>query len=559
MLSRHAFVFVALLSSSPAVVTAQATKPEKPKPIEVFGDTKVWQFHLTIDPKEYEAMQPPAGGGRGFGFPPPPVANPAPKQPGDREIHRSVFGTDFPVVHGAISTEGNRTENVALRYKGNSTYLSTARSLKRSIKVDVDHFDENARFLGLKTLNLHCGVMDPSKTREALAYAVYRAAGVPAPRTAFAEVMLTVQGKYDKEYVGLYTLTEQVNKSFLKAHYKTDKGLLMKPERVASLNYLGDNWDAYKNTYQPKRDATKDETERVIAFTRLVNRGTDEQFAKEIGSYIDVDAFLRFLAVTALTANLDSFFTNGHNYYLYLHPETNQFHFIPWDVDLSMGNFALFGTADQQMDLSLTKPYGGQCRLADRLMAVKGVAEKYQVVVKEVAAKAFDKEWLLQQVAAIEQVVKPLIAKESKAVAAQREGGGGGFGPPGAGAFGANLPDLKTFVQKRSESIAAQLSGKSKGFVPQPFGFGAPGGGFGPPGGGFGPGNQLSRPLLEAMDTNKDGKVSEDEFGAGMKKFFSDWDTNKNGTLEQQEISSGLQKLLPQPKGPMGFGPPKGP
>ena len=40
-------------------------------------------------------------------------------------------------------------------------------------------------------------LMDPTRGREALAYAVFRAAGVPAPRTAFAEVTLTVPGKYD--------------------------------------------------------------------------------------------------------------------------------------------------------------------------------------------------------------------------------------------------------------------------------------------------------------------------------------------------------------------------
>ena len=39
--------------------------------------------------------------------------------------------------------------------------------------------------------------------------------------------------------------------------YKTDKGLLMKPERVRGLDHLGDDWSRYLNTYQPKREATK--------------------------------------------------------------------------------------------------------------------------------------------------------------------------------------------------------------------------------------------------------------------------------------------------------------
>ena len=60
-------------------------------------------------------------------------------------------------------------------------------------------------------------------------------------------------------------------------------------------------------------------------------------------------------------------------------------------------------------------------------------------------------------------------AREAKAVAARKEGGG--FGPPG-GMFG-KPPDLRTFVAKRTESIEAQLDGKSKGYVPR-FGFGPP-------------------------------------------------------------------------------------
>lgn len=536
----------ALLAALAGVPAASAQEPKQPKTAkppaaEVFGLTKVWPIHITIDAKEYEAMQPAAGGG--FGFPPPPV-NPPPKKDGARETHRSVFGTEFPVVHGAISTEGHTAQNVAVRYKGNSTYLATARGLKRSFKVDVNEFDDAQRFLGMKTLNLHCGVHDPSKVREALCYEMFRAAGVPAPRTAFAEVTLTVPGKYDKELLGLYTLTEPVNKPFLKAHYKADAGLLMKPERVRSLDYLGENWEPYKNTYQPKRDATDAESKRVIAFTKLVNQGTDAEFAKEIGSYLDVDAFLRFLAATAVVSNLDSFFTNGHNYYLYLHPDTNKFHFIPWDTDLSMGNFAFFGTPEQQMDLSLTKPYAAN-RLADRLMAQKGVAEKYQAVLKELAPKALDKERLLKLVAEVEQLVKPVSEREAKALAARKEPAGG-FGGPGV--FGAKPPELKTFVEKRAESIAAQLAGKSKGYVPQAQGFG-------PPGGGFGPGNQLAKPLLDAIDANKDGKADEAEFAAAMKKLFGEWDTNKDGTLTQQEIAAGLQKFVPPPK----FGPPKGP
>jgi spore coat protein CotH len=418
--------------------------------------------------------------------------------------------------------------------------------LKRNLKVEFDRHNDKQRFHGLKTLNLNAGAADPTKLREALAYAIYRDAGVPAPRTAFANVSLTVPGKYDNELLGLYTVVEQVNKTFLKERFGDASGLLMKPERMLrGMEYLGEDWAAYKDRYLPKRDATPAEAKRVIAFVDLINRADDARFRQEIASYVDVDKFLRFLAVTAMLANLDSLFTLGHNYYLYLHPKTNQFTFFPWDVDLSFAGFPFMATPEQQMDLSLTHPYPGESKLADRLLAMKDVAAKYQKLLAELSATVFTKERLLKDIAAAEAVTKDILAREAKATAARKETGGFDFNM-----FG-RTPDLKTFAEKRTASVADQVAGKSKGHVPAGgFGFGQP------------QGNPLARPLLESLDADKSGKVSEDEMAAGMRKLFHQWDANRDGSVDQKELADGLQRLLPPPKfgpgGPPRKGPPKG-
>src|SRR5207302_10550840 len=105
------------------------------------------------------------------------------------------------------------------------------------------------------------------RRRQALAYAVHRAAGNPAPRTAYAELTLTVPGKYHKEYVGLYTVVEQVDRAFLKAHFKNAKGLLVKPENLrGGIEYLGEDWKRYEDKYRPKYEGTKEHQKRLIAF-----------------------------------------------------------------------------------------------------------------------------------------------------------------------------------------------------------------------------------------------------------------------------------------------------
>jgi Ca2+-binding EF-hand superfamily protein len=68
-------------------------------------------------------------------------------------------------------------------------------------------------------------------------------------------------------------------------------------------------------------------------------------------------------------------------------------------------------------------------------------------------------------------------------------------------------------------------------------------------------GNFLARPLLEALDSNKDGKVTKDEFIAGARQFFKDCDKDERGSIDEQAITDGLNRLFPQPP---GFGPPGG-
>lgn len=65
--------------------------------------------------------------------------------------------------------------------------------------------------------------------------------------------------------------------------------------------------------------------------------------------------------------------------------------------------------------------------------------------------------------------------------------------------------------------------------------------------GGFGQVNQLAKPLLDALDAGKDGKVAEAEF-AGAKKHFGEWDANKDGVLDQKETADGFQEQIPAPK-----------
>ena len=544
----------------------------------VFGLTRVWKIHLHVSAENWKTMQPAAGGFPGFGPPPPGGGRPnpgterkpndAPQAPGGPGIafRPGSFGFDFEYVKADVELDGQTIHDVGLRFKGNGSYMLSAASRKRPFKIDFNRYVDGQKFQGMQQLNLHNNVMDPTHVRQALSYAVFQAAGVASPRTAFAEVSLTIDGEREHESLGLYTLVEEIDKAFLRRHYQTDKGLLLKPEGTQGLEYKGEDWAAY-SWYEPKSKPKKDEARRLIELTRLIHKADDEQFRREIGALLDTDQFARFLAANTLLANMDSFLTQVHNYYLYLPPpsnksQPNKFVFLPWDMDLSMGAFFMAGSAEQLQELSINHPHVGENKLIERLLAWDEFNATYRHQIRQLTDACFgDKGLTTQSLPVVQAALKELIAQDAKrAAAAQPAGGPGGFGP-GPGMFGGQ-PSLETFLVKRRESITAQLAGTSKGKTPG-MSFGPPGGGGprgGPGGGGFGPGNFHAPQILAAADTDKDQKLSRGEFLDLSTKWLREWDKDKNGSLDGDEIKNGLNDALGPPPNaaPGGFKPPAG-
>ena len=163
--------------------------------------------------------------------------------------------------------------------------------------------------------------------------------------------------------------------------------MLLKPERIPGLTYLGEDWAKYEEKYQPKTEATPETKKRLMDFTKLVNLADDATFQKEIAKYLDVPEFLRYVAATALIVNPDSFVGIGHNYFLHLHPKTNKFAVMPWDLNLTFGSFPFLGNADQQAQWSINKPWQGQNKLVERLLAMDQHKQAYQKLVKEMTSK----------------------------------------------------------------------------------------------------------------------------------------------------------------------------
>jgi spore coat protein H len=560
MRARSLLLALALLSF-PLLGLAANNKPSKDASAGLFGRDKVWSMHLTIQPDQWEKMQPKRGG---FGFPPKGEAKPGEAKgdakPGQvkndakaaevkRDVffgapegdakRRGMFGFDFAYVKGNLEIDGHRFPDVGVRFKGNGSYAMSMGRLKRPFKIDLDRYNSEEMFHGQKKLTLNSNALDATMMREVLSYAVYRSLDVPAPRTAYVRLTLTVPGKYDKEFLGLYTLVETIDKTFLKKHFGSAKGLLLKPERIGPLEYLGDEWQVYENRYIPKTPADSKSKHRLIEFAKLVQKDDDKAFNEQIDKYLDVDEFLRFLAVTATLANMDSFIGLTHNYVIYLNPKTNKFVLMPWDLDLSFGAFGFGGSADDIADLSIRQPHINKNRLIERVLADEKNYAVYKEHLRKLVEKGFTAEGVRNDVAALNALLEPIKKQEQEASAARKEN----QGRQGFGGFPSAPPDLPGFAAKRVASIKEQIDGKRKGTVLA--------GRFG-----FGVGQFLVRPVLEAADKDKDGKLTNEEMSAAVKSMFAKLDKDHKGELNQDVLTEGINDLLPRPP---GFGGPAGP
>lgn len=468
---------------------------------------------------------------------------------GGRNGLAAASGIEFEYVRADLEFQGAVLKDVGVRYKGNGTWMQSRGTIKRSLKVDTNRFVPGQKLAGITRLNLHTNVTDPSWMNEVLSHRLFRDAGVPAPRTAYARVFVTVPGRFDRQYLGLYSIVENIDAAFARDRFGAKDGAILKPVTQSLFADLGDNWSRYNQIYDPKTNLTDAQIRRIIEFCRLVTWASDAQFAAKVGEYLDLDEFARFMAVTVWLSTLDSILALGQNFYVYLHPQTNRFQFMPWDLDHSFGQFGMGASQSERENLSIVRPWRGENRFLERVFAVEAFRKLYLAHMEEYSRTIFIPERFRRQVDEIAAAIRPAVAEESEAklarfdrvVAAELPDGaageGGLRGRRGGGGFMAVKP-IKGFVGPRAQSVLDQLAGRSQG---QQLG-GAGGRGFFER---LNPVGIVAAGLSGALDADGDGQITAGEFSQGFAQLFAKWDRDGNGALDEAELREGINGLRP--------------
>jgi hypothetical protein len=218
-------------------------------------------------------------------------------------------------------------------------------------------------------------------------------------------VYVAVEGQPER-YLGLYSVSENVDENFFEERFGTRKGAILKPSTQDLFTDWGPDWSVYNQSYDPKTDLTDAQKQRIIALGRLVSSASDADFAATIGDYVDLDDFARYFAVLAWLANHDSLLQNGQNFYTYLHPDTNRMHFIAWDQDFSFGN------TRNNSALSIHDPWSGNNRFLSRLYNLDAFRVKYLARLTEFSERLFVPDRFMQQVREIGPAIRASVALE---------------------------------------------------------------------------------------------------------------------------------------------------
>ncbi len=287
--------------------------------------------------------------------------------------------------------DGIMLNDCGFREKGNASNLFVSFGKKQPLKIAFDEFSDQ-RLDGLKKINLNNFTNDPSLLHDALSFKLMRDAGIPAPRTSYTK--LWVNG----EYIGLYLVIENVDKTFLKFTFGSSQndGNLYKTDRGASvtLEWLGTDPAAYKaQKLKLTTNESTDDWSRFINFVNLLNNHQDADFKQQFENSFDVHTYLKILAIEKCVKSWDSYWGGGNNFYLYEHPD-GKIRWIPWDMNETFQDVKMLSGTSLLNGYLIPTPQFDSRPLLKRIFEIEEYKKEYLNNVCELIHTKFNTDYL---------------------------------------------------------------------------------------------------------------------------------------------------------------------
>lgn len=286
---------------------------------------------------------------------------------------------EYTSFKARANIDGIELDNVAIRKKG---YLGSLSRIRPSIKLNFDTHQEGRTFKSLKRMTLNNDRQDPSNSHQCMAYDLYSAAGIIAPRCNLAKVVI------NNEDMGVYSHVESIKKPFLERTFGNKSGNLYEAQ-VADLG------SELNQRFELKTNKTANDRSDLEAFARVL-QADDETFLTQLAQHVDIEKFITFWAVETLIGHWDSATGNTNNYYMYHNPDDDLFHFIPWGTDSAF-------TRDEML-----KPNSGplfkNLSLAKRLYDIEQTRNQYFNTINSLLTEHWQEDALINKLKKVQQL-----------------------------------------------------------------------------------------------------------------------------------------------------------
>ena len=241
-----------------------------------------------------------------------------------------------------VLIDGKKVDSIGIRFKGNGTYH--VEEAKNSFKIDFNKFVSGQKYDDLKKINLHNNYFDASMLHQKIVSEVLLLEGLAQARTTFSKVYL------NEKYLGVYTIVEQIDKTFLQYRFGNKNGHLYKVPNVtyAPFPFIGKHSLNADSSQLDKRFLLKSHEntnnyEPIKHLLEIVNETPDIVFKDSLEKHLNVSAFIKNNVLDVLVEGIDNYYRVAANYYLYENTSTQQWEYLSYDYDLTFNSIENFG------------------------------------------------------------------------------------------------------------------------------------------------------------------------------------------------------------------------
>jgi len=291
-------------------------------------------------------------------------------------------------VPAALALEG-RSWNLKVRYSGQTSINQT----KKSVTFE---FPDDRRFRGHRFYTLSAQYGDPTGLNPIIGFYAFAQAGLEVPDVEPAAFYL------NGEYRGLYFLIEPIDEDFFILRGQR-LGSLYEATRANAHFSFADGYDVrmgFEN--KGEREGYWGDLEELIT---VLDESSANELPSRIEPLLDVENYLRYLAVSVLFHNSDGYI---NNFRLHKNNPEEKFFFIPWDVDHLLEPHRTRSTIF------------GDNELSQKLLSVPSYRQRYRQILLELMDDKL-------RVELLDEKLDETAAKIANAIAADRLLGGNAF------------------------------------------------------------------------------------------------------------------------------------